>query len=188
MLLLIGFLILGYLVGSIPTGYWLCRWWYGLDITRYGSGNIGASNVARVMGNKLFPIIFCCDAGKSYAVLWLMHVMNMSLSTCYLGAFVLLLGNAYSIFMRLNGGRGVATAVGILGFFLPWPSTFGVMVAWLAMVALIKKPFVASLGAFSGVVVAHVYMQTAYVPLLVGILVWIGWRHAAHLRAWRYSR
>jgi glycerol-3-phosphate acyltransferase PlsY len=187
-LLLIGFLMLGYLVGSIPTGYWICRWWYGLDITHYGSGNIGASNVARVKGNKLFPIIFCCDAGKAYSVLWLMRVMNMSLESCFLGAGVLLIGNAYSIFMRLNGGRGVATAVGILGFFLPWPSTFGVMIAWLAIAAFTKKPFVASLGAFCGVMVTHVYMQTVYVPLLVGIVGWIVWRHASHLRAWYYSR
>ncbi len=187
MLLLIGFSAICYLIGSIPTGYWLCRWWYGLDITHHGSGNSGASNVARVLGKKLFPIIFCCDAGKAYIILWLMKQLAMSMTAYYCSAGVLLLGNAYSIFMNFNGGRGVATAVGIIGFFLPWQSTIGFMIAWLIIVALTKKPFVASLGACMGVLIFHVYMQTTCVSLLVGIFVWIGWRHASHLKAWYYS-
>jgi acyl phosphate:glycerol-3-phosphate acyltransferase len=185
MLFTLSVIAIAYLIGAIPTGYLLCLWCYGIDITNHGSGNIGASNVARVMGNKLFPVVFCIDAGKAYAPLWLVSLSGYGgASVLYGVALALLVGNAYSLFIGFRGGRGVATAMGIVGFFLPWTSTIGCMVVWIAMLAVTRKPFMASMSAFIGVMVIHVLMQTAYVPLLVGISLWIGWRHSSHLWTW----
>jgi glycerol-3-phosphate acyltransferase PlsY len=185
MLFTLGVITVAYLIGAIPTGYWLCSWCYGIDITDHGSGNIGASNVARVIGNKLFPVVFCIDAGKAYATLWLMS-LNGCGDACVLygAASALLVGNAFSPFIGFRGGRGVATAMGSVGFLLPWASTIGCMVTWIVVLAVTKKPFMASMSAFIGVMVIHAFMQTAYVPFLVGISLWISWRHSSHLWAW----
>ena len=68
MLYLLAFPI-AYLVGAVPTGYWLCKALFGADITQQGSGNIGASNVGRTYGKRYFVLIFLLDAFKAYVVL-----------------------------------------------------------------------------------------------------------------------
>jgi glycerol-3-phosphate acyltransferase PlsY len=183
---------LAYLIGSLPTSYWLCRFIGGIDITQHGSGNSGASNAARVMGNRFFIPVALIDACKAYATLalgaWLLpqtlDVCGIMVFVPYTVAAALLIGNGYSPFLRFRGGKGVATTVGILWYLAAWPISTAFMIGWLSIVALTKRPFVASFGALAlAWAVALATDVTVCRTLLLMLTLWMCWRHMDNLRA-----
>src|SRR5690348_15473304 len=101
-----------YLVGAIPTGYLIAKLKGITDIRQHGSGNIGATNVSRILGKHYFFLIFFLDAGKAYLFI---HALKAHFSFNYLCIFasIVLVGNGYSIFLRGSGGKGVATLFGL---------------------------------------------------------------------------
>jgi glycerol-3-phosphate acyltransferase PlsY len=183
------YIFMAYIGGGIPTGYWWCRFRYGIDITLHGSGNIGASNVARTRGIALFPLIFIVDAGKAYAIIyWGDYLFGhgyewYGILGAYIIAAMLLLGNAFSPFLRFKGGRGVATSCGICAYLLPWESTLILGAIWLVVVALTHQPFIASLLAMLSITVIHaVWDKTNNFYFLVFLSVWVVLQHISHLR------
>ncbi len=129
----------GYLLGSIPSGYWLGRWLAGEDVRAGGSGNIGAANVARVLGLRWGLLVLALDMAKGalpVAValrLW-PTASHESLQAIGCVALATLLGSCYSTFLRFHGGKGVATASGIS--LVLWPAALAcaflvfLVVAW----------------------------------------------------------
>ena len=99
--------LLAYLIGAIPTGYLIARLKGVRDIRQHGSGNIGATNVSRLLGIHYFFIIFFLDAGKAFLF---MNTIKPYFPIDYLYFFagILLLGNTCSLFLRFRGGKGVA--------------------------------------------------------------------------------
>ncbi len=105
--------ILAYFIGAIPTGYLIAKCKGITDIRNHGSGNIGATNVSRILGKHYFFLIFFLDAGKAYLFIHLLK--NCFNPIClYIFASILLFGNGYSIFLQGSGGKGVATLCGLL--------------------------------------------------------------------------
>lgn len=150
--------ILAYLVGAIPTGYLFCKKLFGIDITRYGSGNIGATNVARVLGRKrYFFLIFFLDFIKTVAMLFLAHALLKSLfvgstsNHLLVIATCLLVGNAYSVFLDWKGGKGVSTTLGVLFFLFPYLFA-GFLFVWLVFFISFRRVDLASLVAIVSVV------------------------------------
>lgn len=138
----------GYLVGGIPTGYWLAQWLFGSDITQQGSGNIGASNVARVHGKHYFVPVALLDAFKAFAYVHAVHYLYpANIVFTVIAVLALLVGNAYSPFLRFKGGKGVATTLGILAALYSWHLWVSFAAIWICIVVLVKKPYVASLVA-----------------------------------------
>lgn len=186
------FLLLAYLIGAIPTGYWFCKHLFNLDITKHGSGNIGASNVARVLGKKWFILIFLIDAGKAYGTLWLgnwllaTHYFDISTSGLYfLITFALLLGNSYSPFLSFKGGKGVATACGIFWFLLPITLNIVFILLWLIITALTAKPFIASLCSVTIILLlANMLSHETNLLLLLFILLWLVFKHSSNIQTW----
>ena len=171
-----------YLVGALPTGYLLCKYLWGVDITQHGSGNIGASNVARVLGRRYFLIIFLLDAAKAYVAVTVGQLLVPD--TGYMLAAAVLLGNAYSVFLGFRGGKGVASSVGIMAAILTWPLVVCFMVLWCIVLGLTRQPFIASLGALSGLFVGNLLFGCPTSTLFLFILgAWLVFRHAANLRA-----
>lgn len=110
--------LLAYLCGSIPFGVLLAKT-QNMDIREHGSGNIGATNVARTMGKKAGFLTLAGDVLKGLlvvfiAIQWFDNTMITALAG--LAAF---LGHLYSIFLKFKGGKGVATGLGVLGFAMP---------------------------------------------------------------------
>lgn len=103
-----------YVFGAMPTGYLVARLKGISDIRMYGSGNIGATNVARALGFPFFVLIFLLDAGKAFLNVWLLSYWGLSFSILVAVATVHLIGNGYSFFLGGAGGKGVATTVGLL--------------------------------------------------------------------------
>jgi len=106
-------LLIAYLIGSLPMGYIVAKMRGIADIRKHGSGNIGATNVSRMLGLHYFFIIFLLDAGKAFAYLYFVG-QKVTSSELYLLATALLIGNCCSIFLKGTGGKGVATVFGIL--------------------------------------------------------------------------
>lgn len=148
--------LLSYLIGSIPFGYLLVRTLRGADIRQIGSGNIGATNVART-SPALGLLTLILDALKgSTAVFVAMQISHnvsapaaLSFSaywTCVLAGFFAVVGHIFPVWLRFRGGKGVATGLG--SFVLLAPRAVLVMIAiFIAMVAIFRYVSLASIVA-----------------------------------------
>ena len=115
--------LLAYLLGSIPTGFLLVKWRKAVDIRQVGSGNIGATNVARVAGVLIGVAVLLIDAGKAYLAIWLAGVISGQ-SSIWMSASVVavMAGNAFPIFLEFRGGKAMATFVGAFLCLSPAPA------------------------------------------------------------------
>lgn len=160
------FTIIGsYLLGSIPFGYIAGRF-AGIDIRERGSGNIGATNVVRVLGKKYGYLVFFGDALKGLLAvrlaLWLGN--DNALRSHLLGilaAISVVVGHSFSIWLRFRGGKGVASSAGACFGLMPIPTLF-VSVVWIAVFYSFR--FV-SLASIAGAIA---------LPLTVWALSWQG--------------
>ena len=106
--------IAAYLLGSIPFGLLLAKSFGGGDVRKAGSGNIGATNVARVVGPLAGILTLLLDTGKGVAAVWLAgRVTNESAAWMMAAAFAVLLGHCFPLWLKFKGGKGVATALGV---------------------------------------------------------------------------
>ena len=111
-------IVMGYLIGSIPTGYLIVKAKTGQDIRKVGSGSTGATNVKRVLGKKWFFIVMLLDAIKGalpvvLAILFL-HAYSQYGLTPVAAAVAVLLGHSKSVFLGFTGGKSVASGVGTI--------------------------------------------------------------------------
>ena len=177
-------LVLGaYLVGSFPTGYLVAQWAGIADIRNHGSGNIGATNVARMLGMHFFFLVFFIDAFKAYYYLKYVQRISADVRYHYLIAGALLLGNIFSLFLGFRGGKGVATSVGI-GIALMPPLFLYVLGIWLAVFAITKTVGIASVvGGIALPILACYYygIAHAYAQLSITIAVTLLVTHRENL-------
>ena len=155
MLLRIGFVVIAYLLGSIPFGYLLIKYVFtaGEDVRRIGSGGIGATNVTRRAGIKGGLLTYVFDVAKGIAAVVLMRQIE-SENYVWVGAAAVaaIIGHCYPIFLRFKGGKGVATGVGVYLALAPY-AVLTTLVLWALVVYLSRY---VSLGSILG---------TAAVPL-----------------------
>lgn len=175
-------LICAYFVGAIPTGAWLTRIVQSVDITRYGSGNAGATNVARLLGVKWFFVVLIIDALKAYAVIRYFCDDMISSWYCVALACALLIGNGYSVFLGGKGGKGIATASGIIAAFSWQLMIIGLMV-WLTLGVLLRNVGIASVSACCAVMVACFFFNCSCVDCTIVIVsaLWCIWRHQKNI-------
>ncbi|ATB36723.1 glycerol-3-phosphate acyltransferase [Cystobacter fuscus] len=176
-------LLLGYLAGSIPFGVLLTRWVRGVDVRQSGSGNIGATNVTRVAGKKLGAVVLVLDALKgALAVglaLWLLPGEPRMHAAVGLAAF---LGHVYPVWLKLQGGKGVATALGVLVVLVPLAALSAAFV-YAGLVAAWRVSSVGSLaGGVTAVVVAALTAPSLeYAGLSALLFVLILWTHRGNI-------
>lgn len=157
--------VLAYLVGSIPTGFLIARWRGVVDIRAHGSGNIGATNVARILGFKYFFLVFFIDASKAYLVLKLLAYYDLSQIMLIVAAYGLIIGNGASIFLQFRGGKGVATGFGILLALAPIiiPCAFAI---WLVVRLITNTVGVASAVSLAALPPLAFYFLDSNWPLV----------------------
>lgn len=116
-----------YLIGSIPTAFLLGRFFKGIDIRKFGSGNIGATNAFRVLGRPIGVLVLIFDVLKGFfATVWLAKLVKpLSISqgtiSLILG-LVAIAGHNWTVFLKFKGGKGIATSLGVLfGLSLYFP-------------------------------------------------------------------
>ncbi len=132
-------LLLGaYLFGAIPTSYWLARFVRGIDIRRYGSGNVGISNFARHVGKRWAIAVIIFDVaikGPLPVVLASSKVLDLGLTVEVLAGLAVIVGHNWSVFIRFSGGRGMGTVLGVIGslsFLLVWMYLLTSFTIWMA--------------------------------------------------------
>lgn len=139
-------LLAGFICGSIPCGLWITACIHGIDIRDYGSKNIGTTNVFRTVGWKTAVLVLIADMLKGILVVAaVMHWWNndwLTAATAF-GAFM---GHNYSAFLKFNGGKGVATGLGLLVLLMP-KASIACFVVWSVLVLLTRY---VSLGSIVG--------------------------------------
>src|ERR1700746_59222 len=142
---------LSYLIGSIPSGYLVARS-KGIDISRRGSSNIGAANVARVMGKKWGYLVGICDFLKGFLATELgfliaSHFRLSPVLGSVIAAIASILGHNYTVWLGFKGGKGIATSGGAVLALLP-PLVFLLAgVVWIAVFLISRYTSLASLSA-----------------------------------------
>lgn len=109
----------GYLLGSIPFGVILARL-KNIDLRQHGSGNIGATNVARTLGKRAGILTLAGDAAKGFLAVALADLLLTEPRQVALVGFLAFLGHLHSVFLKFRGGKGVATGLGIFLYLMPW--------------------------------------------------------------------
>ncbi len=114
-----GLLIIGaYFFGAIPTSYWLARLVRGIDIRKYGSGNVGISNFARHVGKRWSIAVIVFDVaikGPLPVLIASSKLLDLGLTVEVLAGLSVIVGHNWSIFIRFSGGRGMGTVLGVVG-------------------------------------------------------------------------
>lgn len=174
------FFIAAYLVGGIPFGLLLAKKFAGIDVKTSGSGSIGATNVLRVvkesdpkLAKKLGAATLALDALKGILVLTIAYFADMSESTLWAIATLAVIGHCFSPYLGLEGGKGIATGMGVMMFMLPLETTIA-LVVWAIGAKTIRISSVSSLVAVAALLVSsffiHPDMAHAPVVLIVFIL------------------
>ncbi|WP_406676197.1 glycerol-3-phosphate 1-O-acyltransferase PlsY [Moorella sp. ACPs] len=138
-------LVLAYLIGSVPTAYVVGRYVYGFDIRRRGSGNVGATNALRTMGTLPGALVLVVDAFKGMLAVWLGQVMGGPWLAA-LTAMAAISGHNWSIFLKFEGGRGVATTAGAVLVMAP-SAFFWAAVIWVIIVVFSRYVSLGSITA-----------------------------------------
>jgi glycerol-3-phosphate acyltransferase PlsY len=168
----------GYLLGSIPFGLVITRLAGTQDLRTIGSGNIGATNVLRTGRKELAALTLLCDALKgAAAVLIAFHFGGQDLAVlAALGAF---LGHLFPVWLKFDGGKGVATYIGLLIAFA-WQAALAFGVVWLVIAALTRYSSVAGLLASVASVLFlwfDGYLQEAQLFAILTVLIWTKHHH-----------
>lgn len=162
-------IVIGYLLGSVPVGF-ILGLRSGIDVRETGSGNVGATNVARVVGKRQGILTLIADTAKGFVPVILAMQFGASLATIILvgtGAFV---GHLYPIFLKFKGGKGVATALGV--FLAVAPVATLVLIALFAVTVLTSR--IVSLSSILAALAAPIiFWLFHYPPLVVGMAAFI---------------
>ncbi len=145
--------IAAYLLGSIPTGYLVARA-KGVDIRTVGSGNIGATNVFRILGVPAGIFVLVFDGLKGFAgCTWLVDAVGQLFQAnpeetepLRLVGLVVILGHNYTCWLHFKGGKGIATSAGVLAALVPWALLI-ILSLWILLFALTRYVSVGSLAA-----------------------------------------
>jgi len=173
-------LVIGYLLGAIPIGIFAGRALGGIDPREAGSRNIGFSNVLRVAGKAAGIVTLIGDMGKGVlAVLIARHLLVATGNDWELAAGgAAILGHMFPVFLRFKGGKGVATALGVL-LAVDWTIGGSLVVVWLMSAAIWRISSLAALLAF-GSLPLWVWLFHPNAPMAmfaIGTTVLIAYRH-----------
>jgi glycerol-3-phosphate acyltransferase PlsY len=175
-------LVLAYLCGSIPFGLIVGKLFYGVDVREHGSGNVGTTNVFRVLGKKAGAVVMVCDILKG----WLPAFVAAQFFSPWAAIFIAaapVLGHMYSIFLKGKGGKGIATGAGVVLALVPLAFVI-IFTTWLVLIVLTRYVSVASLVAAALVPVLTIALSEPLpyeiAGVLVAILVW--WAHRGNIQ------
>ncbi|MFH0794756.1 MAG: glycerol-3-phosphate 1-O-acyltransferase PlsY [bacterium] len=190
-MLVVGLLILSYLCGSIPMAYLVARGLKGVDIRSVGSGNIGATNAARVVGMPLAGVILLLDAAKGALPVILCRTLvtapDWGLSpelAALLVGIAAVLGHIFTCFLNFKGGKGVSTSLGVFSALAP-VALLSALAVGIVVIAITRFVSLASVLGAVAFPLLILYFQPGnpalfWVSALIGAL--IIFRHRSNIR------
>lgn len=174
---------IAYLVGSIPFAVIVSRAMGLPDPRSFGSGNPGATNVLRTGSKAAAVLTLAGDTLKGWIAVWAAIRLELSAEVVAIVAVAAFLGHVFPVWLRFKGGKGVATAAGVL-LAIDWRVGLAVLVAWLTVVVVSRYSSLGSITASLFAPVA-VYVILGAGPLLAATCVMCAvlvWRHEANIR------
>ncbi len=184
---------LGYLFGSFPAGYFAGRI-TGIDVRSAGSGNVGATNVLRVLGKRWGYTVFFADAFKGFAAVRLTLFLTNRLISAHayaeyfaiLAAVTCVVGHSFPIWLRFKGGKGVATSAGALFGLMP-SAVLTVFLVWIILFETTRYVSVASIIAASSLpIVVALFVRWKIIEgigllyLSIAMAILVVWRHRSN--------
>lgn len=164
---------LAYLLGSIPFGYVLVKIFRKQDIRASGSGNIGATNVARSGAKGLAIATLLLDLGKAFvAVKLAQHILPGSYDLAVAAAVAAILGHVFPVWLRFHGGKGVASALGVF-LALSWPSAVASLIVFVVIFALTRYVSLASIIAAAAFPAFGFHFVPFRTPIVLGGFLFI---------------
>ena len=173
------FFIIAYLVGGIPFGLLLAKKFAGVDVKANGSGSIGATNVLRVvketnpsLAKKLGATTLALDAFKGIFVLIIASLFGMSEATLWAIAVLSVIGHCYSPYLGFEGGKGIATGMGVMMFMLPI-ETIIALIIWAVGAKTIKISSVSSLAGVGALLISSfiIHPEMAHSPIVFIVFI-----------------
>ena len=164
---LMGSVLVGYMLGSIPSGYLAGRL-RGVDLRREGSGNVGATNAVRVLGRGVGIVVFVADFLKGIFAVWLASMVGALIAKDagmifgMAGGVSAVLGHVYPVWLSFAGGKGIATSGAVIVALYPWQVFVTGFVVWVVLFFATRYVSVASLGA------------AVSLPIVSGLMAWLG--------------
>ena len=181
--------MIAYLIGGIPFGLLIGRLVKGIDVRQHGSGNLGATNVFRVVGKKWGIFVLLLDAFKGYAACALPVLLAFSLNPyALLGLGVAaILGHVFPVWLGFKGGKGVATSLGVFLALIPVPTlwTFALWILLFLIFRIISLASLAAACAFPAVIFFTLRSQSyfpAYFGIALCLAAFIFYTHRANLK------
>ncbi len=176
----------GYLFGSLPTGYAVVRLKTGRDIRALGSGNTGATNVGRVLGRKWAVAVTAVDMLKGGAAVLLCRALAGTDPCVAFAALGAVLGHNYPVWLGFHGGKGVATTFGTLFFAQMWYSCAAVLLAgilWFLVMKATRYVSLASLVALAAIAGWFWFfgLHGAFIVLALFLAALSVWRHRGNV-------
>lgn len=178
-----GLIVAAYFLGAIPTGVWLGKAWKGIDVRQHGSGNLGATNVFRVLGPGPGAVTLIIDMLKGFLpVITARQFFASDLQIWIAVGIIAILGHTASIFLGFRGGKGVATAAGVFAALLPLPFLIAI-VTFLIVVAVSGYVSVGSMMGATALAAAAFVLSSprplSWMALVIAVFV--VWMHRTNI-------
>jgi acyl phosphate:glycerol-3-phosphate acyltransferase len=167
-------IFLAYLLGSIPTSVWVGKYFYGIDVRDYGSGNAGATNAMRTLGAKAGITVFVIDMLKGFLAVKLLYFTDFYIPETglfvnfqlYLG-LAAMIGHIFPIFADFRGGKGVATLSGVVFALHPYGALFVFLVWFITLLLFGYVSLSSMIAGFSFPAILIFLYRTQYPSLVI---------------------
>jgi len=181
MIITITMIIIAYFIGSISSAVLLCRYFQLPDPRSQGSGNAGATNVLRQSNHKVALMVLAADAFKGFFAVGLASALGVGGMGIGFVALAAVVGHIFPFFFNFKGGKGVATALGVL-FPISWLLAVLVILIWVSIVALYRYVSLASTTASLAIPIGSLLLAPhCFIPFVL-ITALILWKHKDNIR------
>jgi len=168
----IALIILGcYLLGSIPFGYIAGKLFKKIDIRELGSGNIGATNVFRILGPSLASLVLISDIGKGIFSIYLAQYFNIdNLLILTIAGLAVICGHDWSLFLGFKGGKGIATTFGVIFALNPIISILAIVV-WVVVMIITRYASLSSILAVISIMIFTILFKQPYEYIIFSAII-----------------
>ncbi len=174
-------IVIAYLLGSIPSGLWIGKYFYHQDIRTEGSGNIGTTNTFRVLGAKAGVVVLVLDIFKGTLAASQPYLFHVHVNPLLIGLFASL-GHTCSIFDHFHGGKAVATSAGILLAYNPLLFVVAASM-FVGMILLTSMVSCASIVGVTTIFIIALCIHDHILSVIAGLItVLIIWRHRSNIQ------
>ena len=173
---------MAYLLGSIPSGLWIGRKFFQIDIRQHGSGNLGATNSFRILGKKAGTIVLLMDLLKGSISVLLLKQMDLHGISPLIIALFAVMGHTYPLFANFKGGKAVATFAGVILAYQPVLFLIGLGIFILTLAISKMVSFTSMLTISIGVLLSLYFQDMVLTTIALFADIFIIYRHRTNIQ------